>query len=57
MKLILKFGKPKANVIAKYIMVVSKLANLSRVAECGSLHEIETNVNLMVQMKERFKAS
>lgn len=28
-----------------------KSANVFRVAECGSLHKIEANVNLVVQLK------
>jgi hypothetical protein len=33
-----------------------KLVVSLRVAECGILHEIEVNINLMVQMKERLEA-
>ena len=33
-----------------------KLVDSLRVVECGILHEIEVNTDLMVQLKERLEA-
>lgn len=50
MTLISKSGKSKGERESKYIKMVSK--RLSVRQSCGSLHEIDANINLLVQLKE-----
>ena len=50
MKLLLKFGLVKRPMGVK---VHQDGFKLSRVAECGSLHEIEANVNLLGLIKRK----
>lgn len=40
-----------------YITRGFKMANYTKVTKWGSLHEIETNVNLTVQPNERFEVA
>jgi hypothetical protein len=52
MKLGLKFGKPKRLMGLKVHHDSSEQTNFSKMVQCGSLHEIEANVNLVVYLKE-----